>query len=37
MSQAELHEAYEIAATLIRVQQQTDRLRGAVSRQRAQP
>jgi hypothetical protein len=31
MSQAELREACEVAATLIRIQQQTDRLRAAVS------
>ena len=31
MSQAELRETYEVATTLIRVQQQTDRLRAEVS------
>jgi hypothetical protein len=32
MSRPELREAHELAATLIRVQEQTDRLREAVSR-----
>ena len=32
MSQAEFREAHEVAATLLRVQQKTDRLRVAVSR-----
>ena len=32
MSPSELREAHELAATLIRVQEQTDRLREAVNR-----